>query len=242
MKVYAVTDVGMKRSMNQDSFLCHEEPLGILPNCFIIADGMGGHNAGDYASRYVIDSVASSFRSTKKRTKIQAIEEAVRVANEGIVRKGSEMKELEGMGTTFVMVTIDEDNTVLAANIGDSRLYLVSDNKIRQISMDHSLVAEMVRKGEINKEGARYHPQKNVVLRAISTREVVSPDFYEFKVKPGDYCLLCSDGLSDMLDEVEMLKVINEYEDVSDISERMITLANENGGKDNITLILIKIE
>ncbi|MGN0165140.1 MAG: Stp1/IreP family PP2C-type Ser/Thr phosphatase [Lachnospiraceae bacterium] len=241
MKAYAVTDTGIKRTMNQDAFLCSEEPIGLLPNCFIVADGMGGHNAGDIASRTVVDSFVTHMRTSSQRTPIQAIEESIKQSNEELIAKAMNMKELEGMGTTFVLASIDEDNNLLVANIGDSRLYLIDDDSVKQITRDHSLVAEMVRNGEIKKEEARFHPQKNVVLRAISTRNVVSPDFYRVRVKPGNYCLLCSDGLSDMLDESEMLKVVNEYEEVSDIAEKMIVLANENGGKDNITLILIKI-
>ena len=241
MKSYAVTDIGVKRAVNQDSFYCSDEPIGILPNCYIVADGMGGHNAGDFASRFVVDSFLSAVRTGNERTRIQAIDEGIRIANEGLIAKANGVKELEGMGTTFVMATIDESNELLVAIIGDSRLYLVNDEGVRQITMDHSLVAEMVRKGEIRKEEARYHPQKNVVLRAISTRDVSIPDFYQLRVNPGDFILLCSDGLSDMLDEAEMLKIIGEYEDVSDIAEKMVAIANENGGKDNITLVLIKV-
>ena len=241
MKSYAVTDVGVKRTVNQDSFYCSDERVGILPNCYIVADGMGGHNAGDFASRFVVDAFLSSLRSSSERTQIQAIEEAVISANEGLIEKAKGDRDLDGMGTTFVMATINEDNELLAANIGDSRLYLICDGNIRQITMDHSLVAEMVRKGEIRKEEARFHPQKNVVLKAISTRGMVTPDFYRLKVKPGTYILLCSDGLSDMLDESELLRVISDYEDVSDIAEKMVALANENGGKDNISIVLLRV-
>lgn len=240
MKVYAITDTGVKRTVNQDSFLCCEEPIGLLPNCFIIADGMGGHNAGDFASRFVIDNFIFHMRSSAKKTKISQIEEAVKICNEELIKRASEDKELDGCGTTFVLASI-ENNELLLANIGDSRAYLIEDNVIRQITEDHSIVNEMVRNGELKKEEARYHPQKNVVLRAISTRNVVAPDFFKLKVKPGSYFLLCSDGLSDMLDEAELLKIINEYEEVPDIAEKMVVLANENGGKDNITLILARV-
>lgn len=241
MKAYAVTDVGAKRTVNQDSFLCSDEPVGMLPNCYIVADGMGGHTAGDFASKFIVDAFVTHMRTTDERTEIQAIEAAIKDSNEELVAKAREIPELDGMGTTFVMASINENNELLVANIGDSRLYVIEDNKIKQITVDHSLVAEMVKNGEIKKEEARYHPQKNVVLRAISTRSVVSPDFFKLKVKPDSYCLLCSDGLSDMLDEAELLKIIGEYEEISDIAEKMIVLANENGGKDNITLILIRI-
>lgn len=240
MKSYAVTDIGVKRTMNQDTFFCTEESVGILPNCFIVADGMGGHNAGDIASKLVVSSFVSHLKTSSERTPIQAIEEAIKASNEELIAKAMDVKELEGMGTTFVMATLIDDE-LLVANIGDSRLYLIKDDKIIQITRDHSLVAEMVRKGEIKKEEARFHPQKNVVLRAISTQGVVSPDFYKIKVKKDDIFLLCSDGLSDMLEDTEIIKTIGEYSEVSDIAERMVVLANENGGKDNITLVLVKV-
>ena len=119
-------------------------------------------------------------------------------------------------------------------------MYLIND-RIMQISQDHSLVAEMVRSGEIRKEEARFHPNKNVVLRALSTQGIVSPDYYQIAVKPGDCALLCSDGLSDMVEEAELLKTVSEYEDVGDIADKLVAMANENGGRDNITLVLLKI-
>ncbi len=240
MKSYAATDIGSKRTMNQDYFYCSDEPVGKLPNLYIVADGMGGHNAGDYASRFCVERFISLVQNSKERTRIQAIEAALKTTNEELIAKAKGQKDLEGMGTTFVMATLQEDGYLLVANIGDSRLYLINDG-IRQITQDHSLVAEMVRNGDIRKEEARFHPNKNVVLRALSTQNVVSPDFYKVKVRPGDYVLLCSDGLSDMLDEAELLKLVSEYDEVQDIAEKMVILANENGGKDNITLVLIKI-
>ncbi len=240
MKSYAKTDIGSKRSMNQDFFFRSDDPVGILPNLYIVADGMGGHNAGDYASRFCVERFTELVRNSKERTRIQTIETALKITNEELIAKAKGQKDLDGMGTTFVMATLQDDGYLLIANIGDSRLYLINDY-IRQITQDHSLVAEMVRSGDIRKEEARYHPKKNVVLRAISTQNVVSPDFYKVKVKPGDYVLLCSDGLSDMLEESELLKLVSEYDEVDDIAEKMIVLANENGGRDNITLVLIKI-
>ncbi len=240
MKTCATTDVGVKRSSNQDFYFCSDSPVGELPNLYIVADGMGGHNAGDIASRFCVERFTELVRESRERTPIQTIETAIKTTNEELIAKANGHPQYEGMGTTFVLATIQSDRSALIANIGDSRLYLINDS-IRQITQDHSLVAEMVRNGELKKEEARYHPNKNVVLRALSTHNVVSPDFYRVKIRQGDYLLLCSDGLSDMIEEVEMLKLVNEYEDVEDISRKMVELANENGGKDNITLVLIHI-
>ncbi len=240
MKTCALTDIGSKRTMNQDYFFCSDTPVGILPNLYIVADGMGGHNAGDYASRFCVERFTQLVEQSKERTRIQTVESALKITNDELIAKAKSQKDLEGMGTTFVMATIQEDGYMLAANVGDSRLYLIND-EVRQITQDHSLVAEMVRNGDIRKEEARFHPNKNVVLRALCTQVSAQPDFYKVRVKPGDYLLLCSDGLSDMLEESEMFKLVSEYDEVRDIAEKMVALANENGGKDNITLVLIKI-
>lgn len=240
MKAVAVTNVGNKRSMNQDFFFSSDEAVGILPNLYIVADGMGGHNAGDFASRYSVERFVELVRESKERTPISVIEAAIKTTNEELIGKARAQREYDGMGTTFVMATLLEDGYLLIANIGDSRLYIVNDT-INQITQDHSLVAEMVRNGELKKEEARVHPQKNVVLRALSTRSVVSPDYYKIKVNRGDYILLCSDGLWEMVEEGELLKLISEYEEVADIADKMVFMANENGGKDNITVILMKV-
>ena len=240
MKAVAVTNVGNKRSMNQDYYFSSDEPVGMLPNLYIVADGMGGHNAGDFASRFSVERFVSLIRESKERTPISAIEAALKTTNEELIAKAKTQREYDGMGTTFVMATLLSDGYLLIANIGDSRLYIVND-AIHQITQDHSLVAEMVRNGELKKEEARFHPQKNVVLRALSTRSVVNPDFYKIKVNRGDYILLCSDGLWEMVEEGELLKLVSEYEDVTDITDKMVFMANENGGKDNITIILMKV-
>ncbi len=240
MKAVAVTNVGNKRSMNQDYYFCSDEPVGIMQNLYIVADGMGGHNAGDYAARFSVDRFVTLVRESKERTPISVMENALKITNEELIAKAKTQREYDGMGTTFVAATLQDDGYLLIANIGDSRLYIVNDT-ISQITQDHSLVAEMVRNGELKKEEARFHPQKNVVLRALSTRSVASPDFYKYKVKRGDYVLLCSDGLWEMVEEGELLKLVSEYEDVQDIADKMVFMANENGGKDNITLILMKI-
>ena len=240
MKAVAVTNVGNKRSMNQDYFFSSDEPVGIMQNLYIVADGMGGHNAGDYASRFSVERFVELVRESKERTEISVIEAALKTTNEELIAKARAQREYEGMGTTFVLATLESDGNLLIANIGDSRLYIVND-KITQITQDHSLVAEMVRNGELKKEEARFHPQKNVVLRALSTRSVVNPDYYKVKVNRGDYILLCSDGLWEMVEEGELLKLVSEYEDVKDIADKMVFMANENGGMDNITIILLKV-
>ena len=240
MRAIGKTDKGRKRSMNQDVFFVSDTSVGILPNLYIVADGMGGQNAGDIAARFCVERFTELIRFSKERTPIQAIEKAIRQTNEDLIAKAKNARDLDGMGTTFVTATLEADNVLLVSNIGDSRLYLINE-RITQITQDHSLVAEMVRNGESRREEARFHPNKNVVLRALSTQGVVSPDFFRVTVHSGDFVLLCSDGLSDMVEESEILKLVSEYDEVEDIADRLVDMANENGGKDNITLVLLKI-
>ena len=240
----AKTDVGIMRQMNQDYCYVNLKQEGLLPNLFIVADGMGGHNAGDFASRFCVEKFVELIRNagTGVISKLSFLENAIRETNEQLIIKATENPELEGMGTTFVAATVSENNEMDVLNIGDSRLYLI-DSSIRQITEDHSLVMEMVKNGEIKKEEARFHPKKNVVTRAISAIGVVIPDLFRVPVKKGDIILLCSDGLSNMVADNEIYDIIDENrDDLNTCSEILVDRANRNGGKDNITVVLIKIE
>ena len=244
MQAYAKTDVGIMRQMNQDYCYINLNQEGLLPNLFIVADGMGGHNAGDFASRFCVEKFVELIRNagTGVVSKLSFLESAIRETNEQLIIKATENPELEGMGTTFVAATVSQNNEMDVLNIGDSRLYLI-DSEIRQITEDHSLVMEMVKNGEIKKEEARFHPKKNVVTRAISAIGVVIPDLFRVPVKKGDIILLCSDGLSNMVADNEIYDIINENrDDLNTCSDILVDRANRNGGKDNITVVLIKIE
>ena len=244
MQAYAKTDVGIMRQMNQDYCYINLEQEGLLPNLFIVADGMGGHNAGDFASRFCVEKFVELVRNagTGVVSKLSFLENAIRETNEQLIIKATENPELEGMGTTFVAATVSENNEMDVLNIGDSRIYLI-DSQIRQITEDHSLVMEMVKNGEIKKEEARFHPKKNVVTRAISAIGVVIPDMFRVPVKKDDVILLCSDGLSNMVADNEIYDIINENRDDLDAcSDILVDRANKNGGRDNITVVLIKIE
>ena len=244
MQAYAKTDVGIMRQMNQDYCYINLEQEGLLPNLFIVADGMGGHNAGDFASRFCVEKFVELVRNagTGVVSKLSFLENAIRETNEQLIIKATENPELEGMGTTFVAATVSENNEMDVLNIGDSRLYLI-DSQIHQITEDHSLVMEMVKNGEIKKEEARFHPKKNVVTRAISAIGIVIPDMFRVPVKQGDIILLCSDGLSNMVADNEIYDIINENRnDMNTCADILIDRANKNGGKDNISVVLIKID
>lgn len=238
MKSYKLTDVGVVRDNNQDFVWSSEEPVGMLPNLFIVADGMGGHRAGDFASRFCVEEFVSRVKESRCPTMISMIEQAVRETNEQLILQAKNNMNLDGMGTTFVMASILEDR-ILVANIGDSRLYIV-DSGMEQITMDHSLVAEMVRNGDINEEAARIHPNKNIVTRALSTNAVVVPDFFEVRRRKNMAVVLCSDGLFSMMADDEIASVIRENKGNPEAACReLVYRANENGGKDNISVVLI---
>ena len=242
MKAYSVTDVGAKRKVNQDYVYCKEEPIGNLPNLFIVADGMGGHNAGDMASKTCVECVADIVReNTHLQTPISIIEKAVTLANSRIIEKAKSQEEYEGMGTTFVASTIIDD-VMYVANIGDSRLYVINDT-ITQITEDHSLVEEMIKNGEIDRKNARFHPNKNIITRALGASVEVLADFFEISVKKNDIIVMCSDGLSNMLDDDEIFKMVTQgKDDIVMTSLRLVAKANEYGGKDNISIVMILVE
>lgn len=240
MKICSLTDIGVKREMNQDYFYSSEEPVGALPNLFIVADGMGGHNAGEFASRYAVETMVDTARKTEKKDTIGILTECIAKANAALKEYAETHAEMKGMGTTIVAAVLDGHNLV-TANVGDSRLYLVGD-QMNQITRDHSLVQEMVRLGEMDEESARKHPDKNIITRAVGVDWKVQTDIFESVLKPGERILLCSDGLTNMVDDSEILQILNGDADLTSKTEYLVELANRNGGKDNITVIIINPE
>lgn len=238
MKTFSMTDVGMIRQVNQDYLYSSETPVGKLPNLFIVADGMGGHNAGDFASRFTVETVVEAIKNSKETEKVAIIREAIEITNEKLIEKANEDSQLSGMGTTIVLCTI-EGNEACVANVGDSRLYLIGD-EITQITKDHSLVEEMVRMGELEPENARIHPNKNIITRAIGALDEVVVDFFTLTLQKNDRILLCSDGLTNMVEDEEIQMIIDRQLDLVDGVQQLIASANLNGGKDNIAVILIE--
>ena len=236
MKTFSITDIGQKRSSNQDYVFSSEQPIGNLPNLFIVADGMGGHKAGDYASRYTVETLEKLIRESTLSEPAAIIESAVKQANTMLLEEANHHEEMKGMGTTLVICTI-HDNVLTVANVGDSRLYLIND-KIRQLSKDHSLVEEMVRLGGIKAEEARNHPDKNIITRAIGVKENVEPDIYEYRLKKDDIILMCTDGLSNMVEDEDMFNIVKGSRDVVEAVQMLIEKANSNGGRDNIGVIV----
>lgn len=238
LKTFSITDIGKKRQLNQDYVYTSEMPIGNLPNVFIVADGMGGHNAGDYASKYTVETIIKEISEAREDNPVTIIKNAIGIANEHIRQKAEADENLAGMGTTLVVATC-MGNILQVANVGDSRLYVVND-RITQITRDHSLVEEMVRMGGIDRETARSHPDKNIITRAIGASETVKVDFFTVKLQKGDIVLMCSDGLTNMLEDEEIRMILNGQRDIVEKAEELVRAANNNGGNDNIAVVIIE--
>ena len=237
MKTFSKTDIGMVREVNQDYVYVSDLPVGKLPNLFIVADGMGGHKAGEFASRFTVEVVKDELAKSTEEGPEAMIRQAITSANQRLLETAKQDSKLEGMGTTLVVATVIE-RTLYFANVGDSRLYLLNHD-IKQVSKDHSLVQEMVRLGGIKQEDAKNHPDKNIITRAIGAKEQVEVDFYEYRLKKGDIVLMCTDGLSNMVEDTEILHIVKGSRDIVEAVEGLINKANENGGKDNIGIVAV---
>lgn len=238
MKTYAITDIGRVRSINQDVQFATIEPIGPLSNLFIVADGMGGHKAGDFASRYLVEALVAYIRGCEDKNAVSALSNGIARINEELFEKAMESEALAGMGTTLVAATIEED-TLYVANVGDSRLYLIEREGIKQVTKDHSFVEEMVSLGQMQRESSEYKSQKNIITRAVGIDRKIDVDFFEVTLNKGDYVLLCSDGLTNMVDNSALYRLTLLPGELEMKARAMITLANQNGGKDNIAVVLI---
>lgn len=238
MKVFSITDVGKVRKMNQDYVFATDEPQGTLPNLLVVADGMGGHKAGDYASKYTVEVMKRELAQSEEKDVEKALVSAIEKANREIIKKASEDEHLKGMGTTVVAATI-VDHMMYFANVGDSRLYLINQG-ITQLTKDHSLVEEMVRLGGIKPEEAKHHPDKNIITRAIGAKNNVDVDFYEHRLKRGDIILMCTDGLSNMVEDEELFHIVQGGRDIVEAGTALVDAAKENGGTDNIGVVLME--
>ena len=236
MKTFSMTDIGRKREVNQDYVFATDETIGNLPNLLVVADGMGGHRAGDFASRFTVEVLAEEVQNCKETHPETILGNSIQAANERLLEEAEKDNRLEGMGTTLVAATI-MDHVLYFANVGDSRLYLIN-KEIRQLSKDHSMVEEMVRLGGLTEEEAKHHPDKNIITRAIGVKQKVEPDFFEYRLKGGDIILMCSDGLTNMVDDDEIFQIVKSARDMVEAVESLIQRANENGGSDNIGVVL----
>lgn len=240
MLAYALTDIGMKRKVNQDYVWETTRPLGPCPNLFVLADGMGGTKGGDYASRYAAKRLAELVEETGEKSIIRVLRKAIAKINFELYHISMRESELSGMGTTLVVAIILEER-LIAANIGDSRLYVIGDG-IRQITKDHSYVEEQVALGHMTRNSPEYNSNKHFLTRAIGVEPKVNIDIFESELLPDEFVLLCSDGLTNMLDDDLIFSIISGNGGLSYKASQLIDIANKNGASDNVAVILINPE
>ena len=243
MKVFTKTDVGQARSMNQDSLLVSENNDKGL-NLYILADGMGGYKGGEIASKVAVTAVQKYITekfdaiSKDKESILDLIDDSIDFANSAIYEESEQDEELQDMGTTLEVLLIYKSK-VYIGHIGDSRIYRIRKGKMKKITTDHGYVEKLIQDGEITREEAYNHPKKNLLIKALGTDKVVEPDLLYTVLNKNDILLMCSDGLTNMIRENEILDIILSSEEQKDVTEILVDKANEAGGLDNISVIII---
>jgi protein phosphatase len=240
VETFYLSDRGKVRQHNEDCVGVFENEAGVLA---VVADGMGGHLAGDVASQMTINTFKSLWEQVKSVDSPRDAEawfiEKVAEVNKAVYEHSLSNPECQGMGTTIVAAIVTSSFATIG-HIGDSRCYLLNNSGYKQVTQDHSLVNELVRSGQITKEDAEHHPRKNVLLRALGTEPSVELDVSTIEFESDDILLLCSDGLSNKISDEEMQEQLLKSEPLSEKAKTLVQLANNNGGEDNITLIIIK--
>jgi protein phosphatase len=246
---YGATDVGLRRQTNQDCLL-FDDAIGL----YVVADGMGGHSAGEVASKLAVDTVHTFVRQNRLSNGISwpggieaelsysgnLLRTAIMLANLKVWEESESRAELAGMGTTIV-AALAEDNVLTVGSAGDSRVYRIRRNEIRQLTTDDSWVQAALEKGVLNRDQLRNHAMRNVITKAIGANEDIEPRIIEEPLEPGDLCLLCSDGLHGIIGDYEILELVRSAgDDLKGAVENLIAAAKDGGGKDNITVILVR--
>jgi serine/threonine protein phosphatase PrpC len=246
------THPGMKRELNEDNFgILHEQGL------YVVADGMGGHNAGEVASQIAIETISEFFNASSQDEDMtwpykldpslsldaNKLMVGIKFANRRIFSSSSSNTSYAGMGTTIVSILAGNENgEMYVAHVGDSRCYCFYKEELSQVTEDHSLLNEYIKAGQITKEQAKNFPHKNVIMRALGMKDNVLVDIMKRAAKPGEIYIICSDGLSDMVSDKDIEEILNRGLTLDETAQVLIDQANANGGKDNITLILVKVE
>jgi len=236
-----MTDVGNVRKLNEDEFFIDQK----YERLFLVADGMGGHNAGDVASKMAVNIIRNYYlENIHPDMPLESIKEAfldaIKIANETIIRASKKFDHLRNMGTTLNLVYIHDEDLIFI-NIGDSRAYIFNEETLKQITVDHSLVEELLRTGRITETEAHNHPQKNIITSCLGTKEDYKVDIYRIKKMNDVKILLCTDGLTNLIEHSEIEEILRDMS-VNEATERLVDQAKAYGGFDNITLILIKLE
>lgn len=243
VRSFSLTDTGRERQLNQDYVFTSEISVGDFKNLFILADGMGGHKAGDRASRVAVETLVELIKEAPNtHPELSSFKEivghAIAEVNLRVRVESQNNPDFEGMGTTLVVAMI-KDGVLHVANVGDSRLYVVG-REMQQITQDHSVVAELVRRGQIDTDSARLHPNKNYITRAIGAEDDVKVDYFEHTLSADEIVLMCSDGLTNMVEDEDIRLIIQVEPDLVSKAEALIMKANENGGMDNISVVLLQ--
>ncbi len=240
-----MTDTGQVRTRNEDAHVSFEPKDSSASaekgSLYVVADGMGGHKGGEVASKLAVDTIRTEYYSSEEKNPVKALTDAFEAANRLILEKSDKEDLLSRMGTTCTAMVIRGEEAYFA-HVGDSRAYLLRESNLRQITQDHSLVGEMIRSGIISQRDARFHPQRNVVTRSLGIQEMVQTDTPEspFEIKDGDVFLLCSDGLTTLVGDEEIRATLESYS-THKACKRLIDLANERGGVDNITVQIVEV-
>ncbi|TXK85693.1 Stp1/IreP family PP2C-type Ser/Thr phosphatase [Paenibacillus sp. N3.4] len=239
MKMVSRTDIGKVRLVNEDRAAIHHELNGL--SLAIVADGMGGHQAGDIASTMAIEVIEAQLQAIHGGMSAEAckqvLKEAIEKANEKIYEFASQQENYHGMGTTVVAIIASQELLIIG-HIGDSRAYKITSESITQLTEDHSLVYELVKNGQITIEEADHHPRRNWITRALGTEPGVEVDLYEFTWRPEETILICTDGLSGLVDASEILKILHTNNKLEDAADQLIRSALDAGGDDNVTVVL----
>ncbi|NMB33851.1 MAG: Stp1/IreP family PP2C-type Ser/Thr phosphatase [Clostridium sp.] len=243
MKYAAKSDKGKVRETNEDSYkIIMNHPN--IPNTFIIADGMGGHSSGELASSMAVEFAEEYILKnpdifSQEEDVLSGIDVLVKEANNAIFSRGLESQSDFGMGTTFIVVIMLKKN-IYIGHVGDSRVYLIRDNTIQKLTTDHSYIEELLKNGSLTREEAENHPKRNIITRALGCEKKVLADLISFEIRDGDTLILCTDGLTNMLTDEEILDTITKEADPESSCDKLIHWANERGGVDNVTVIVIK--
>lgn len=245
MEVWKISDVGISRQGNPNEDTCFVETLGDGAVLAVVCDGMGGANAGEVASGMAAGAFRETFLDGYKKWSRDGAKKrmiaSVKSANDKVFDAAIKDDTLTGMGTTVVAAAVSDDGEAVLANVGDSRAYILTEDGIKQVTTDHSLVNEMIMRGEITKAEAHRHPSRNLITRAIGVEPEVKCDCYYIKVDRGDYLLLCSDGLNDQVSEPEIYYEVYESGHPETACRSLVEVANARGGSDNVTIILIAV-
>ena len=239
-----LTDIGLVRKVNEDSFLCDFQLKDL--HFYIVADGMGGHNAGEIASSMAIDYVRTYMEKIYMEILMTVenitfmIRKAIQYANERVYKKSIMNSQYVGMGTTFTLVCIYGDHMIIG-HVGDSRVYRINSDGIVRLTNDHSLVEELLRNGTIGPEEAANHPQKNVITRALGTSYSIEVDTFVYPIVKEDNILVCSDGLTNEVGELEIQSIVERNTDMNLVCKELIDKAKDFGGYDNITVIVVRV-